>query len=244
MQLTEPKLTYTVKEDSPQGVPVIVAAAGSSTRMGQNKQFLSVAGIPVLARTLMRLESSPLISSIIVVTRPEDLFAVQNLAERYQIKKLTDLVCGGKTRQESVQKGLERLPASERSVLIHDGARPLVEEATIRNVATALREYPAVTCAVPLKDTVKQADEKGMVLSTPDRNTLFAVQTPQGVWVKEYREAIQKAGDLSGFTDDTSLMEAAGFPVKIVPGSYTNIKITTGEDLAVAQAFLNREAEE
>ena len=241
MQTTKPKFSYTVREDSPQGLPVIVAAAGSSVRMGQNKQFLPLAGIPVLARTLIRLQKSRAVSSVILVVRAEDLFAAQNLADRYGIGKLTDIVSGSKTRQESVMKGIERLPQTADKVLIHDGARPLVSEEIIEAVAAALNEYPAVTCAVAVKDTVKQVDENGMVTATPDRKTLAAVQTPQGVWVKEYREAAAKAGDLSAFTDDTSLMEAAGFAVKTVPGSYTNIKITTAEDIIIAESFLNGE---
>ncbi len=241
MQTTKPKFSYTVKEESPEGLPVIVAAAGSSSRMGQNKQFLPLAGIPVLARTLIRLQKNRAVSSIILVVRAEDLFAAQNLADRYGIGKLTDIVSGGKTRQESVMKGIERLPQTADKVLIHDGARPLVSEEIIEAVTAALEEYPAVTCAVALKDTVKQVDEKGMVKATPDRGTLRAVQTPQGVRVKEYREAAAKAGDLSAFTDDTSLMEAAGFAVKTVPGSYTNIKITTAEDMLIAESFLKGE---
>ena len=129
-------------------------------------------------------------------------------------------------------------------MLIHDGARPLVSGRIIESVAAALREYPAVTCAVKVKDTIKETDGSGTVISTPDRSRLVAVQTPQGVWVKEYLAAAQKAGDVSAFTDDMSVMESAGFPVRTVEGSYTNIKITTPEDLRLAEFLLGEESGE
>ena len=243
MELTELKLEYAVCDTEKSGIPVIIAAAGASSRMeGINKQTAMLGGVPVLARTLMAFERSDVISSIILIVRPEDVFSMQLMAERYGIDKLTDIVCGGATRQESVLKGFGRLDKIAEAVLIHDGARPLTDNAVIRAVAGALKEYSAVTCAVPLKDTVKVVDKNGKVLSTPDRSSLAAVQTPQGVRVADYRAAVEKVGDVSKFTDDMSVMEAAGFEVHTVPGSYRNIKITTPEDLRLAEYLLSGEA--
>ena len=244
MALTELKLEYAVCDSEKSGIPVIIAAAGASSRMeGINKQTALLGGVPVLARTLLTFERSEVISSIILIVRPEDVFAMQMLAERYGIDKLTDIVCGGATRQESILNGFDRLDKNAEAVLIHDGARPLVDNSVIRAVADALKEYPAVTCAVPVKDTVKVVDKDGKVLSTPDRSSLAAVQTPQGVRTADYRAAIEKIGDVSKFTDDMSVMEAAGFCVHTVKGSYRNIKITTPEDLRLAEYLLSGEAE-
>lgn len=243
MELTELKLEYAVCDTEKSGIPVIIAAAGASSRMeGINKQTALLGGVPVLARTLMTFERSDAVSSIILIVRPDDVFTMQLMAEKYGIDKLTDIVCGGATRQESVLKGFERLDKNAQAVLIHDGARPLVENSVIRAVAGALKEYSAVTCAVPVKDTVKVVDKDGKVLSTPDRSFLAAVQTPQGVRVADYLAAVEKIGDVSKFTDDMSVMEAAGFPVHTVKGSYRNIKITTPEDLRLAEYLISGEA--
>lgn len=243
--MTELKLEYDLRGNNNSGIPVIIAAAGSSSRMeGINKQTALLAGVPVLARTLLAFERSDAISSIILVVKPGDIFGMQLMMQKYGIDKLTDIVCGGETRQESVLKGFQRLPQNAETVLIHDGARPFADDIIIRRVADALKNHSAVTCAVPLKDTVKITDKNGKVLSTPDRSSLAAVQTPQGVRVKDYLSAAEKIGDVSSFTDDMSVMEAAGYDVYTVEGSYRNIKITTPEDLKLADYFINGETEE
>lgn len=245
MELTDLKLEYNLRGSDNSGIPVIIAAAGSSSRMdGINKQTALLAGVPVLARTLLAFERSDSVSSIILVVKPEDVFSMQLMAQKYSIDKLTDIVCGGDTRQESVLKGFERLPRNAEAVLIHDGARPFVDDLIIRSVADALITRSAVTCAVPVKDTIKVTDKNGMVISTPDRSSLAAVQTPQGVCVKDYLAATEKIGDVSNFTDDMSVMEAAGYEVYTVAGSYRNIKITTPEDLKLAEYLIGGEAEE
>lgn len=243
---TEFKLEYEIEELSADGgVPVIVVAAGSSTRMnGINKQTAMLCGVPLIIRTLMRFEKCDKISNIILVVKPDELFSMQQLADRYGIKKLTDIVCGGENRQQSVKNGLERLPQNAETALIHDGARPFVTDEIICGVISALSTHNAVTCAVRLKDTVKQVDENGNVLSTPDRNTLVAVQTPQGVNVSDYRAALESAGDLGRFTDDMSVMEAAGHKPFTVPGSYENIKVTTPEDIALAEYLILKDEKE
>lgn len=243
---TEFKLEYEIEElPADGGVPVIVVAAGSSTRMnGINKQTALLCGVPLIIRTLMRFEKCGKISNIILVVKPDDVFSMQQLADRYHIEKLTDIVCGGENRQQSVKNGLERLPENAETVLIHDGARPFVTDEIICSVISALGTHNAVTCAVKLKDTVKQVDENGNVLSTPDRNTLVAVQTPQGVNVSDYRAALESSVDLGRFTDDMSVMEAAGHKPFTVPGSYENIKVTTPEDIALAEYLILKDEKE
>ncbi len=241
MQNTELKLDYQVCDNKNKGLPVIVVAAGASSRMkGTNKQLALLGGIPVLMRTLSVFENSDDISNIILVVRDEDLFEIQSLTHKYNITKVSDIICGGASRQESVLNGFKRLKKTDRSVLIHDGARPFVDNAVIRNVCTALENCLAVTCAVKVKDTVKEIGQDGKVIKTLNRESLVAVQTPQGVNVSEYLKAADSV-DVSHFTDDTSIMEAAGYDVFVVEGSYKNIKITTREDIASAEGFLGEE---
>lgn len=243
MNKTELKLEYNICEKGNTGIPVIVVAAGASSRMkGTNKQLINLGGIPVIIRTLRAFENCDDISNIILVVRDEDLFEIQMLTHKYMITKISDIVCGGASRQESVLKGFARLKSNEKYVLIHDGARPFIDSKVINSVVLALNNFSAVTCAVKVKDTVKQIDKDGKVIKTLDRDSLVSVQTPQGVNVEEYLEAVQKV-NVSEFTDDTSIMEAAGYDVAVVEGSYKNIKITTKEDIALAEGFLSEEEE-
>lgn len=245
LKSTEVKFEFEISyADENGGIPVIIVAAGNYTRMnGINKQLLTLNGIPVIARTLLAFEKSRYISRIILVTREEDIFTMQLLAEEYSVSKLTDIVKGGKNRQESVLSGLNML-GDEAKVLIQDGARPFVTEEIIKNVAENLNEYKAVTCGIKVKDTIKKLNPDGTVRETLNREELFAVQTPQGVTVPEYRAAIELQADLSVFTDDMSIMEAAGHVVKCVEGSYNNIKITTPEDIIIAENILKKSEQE
>ena len=240
MNETKLKLEYTLTQNTGT-VPVIVVAAGASSRMqGTNKQLAEVGGVPVIIRTLQKFENNKNISNIILVTRDEDIFTIQMLCEKYMISKLSDIVCGGNSRQESVLKGFLRLPQNAEKVLIHDGARPFVNDTIIDGVIEGLDNCSAVTCAVKVKDTVKRVNTQGIVEETLCRDDLRAVQTPQGVKVADYLGAVEKV-DVATFTDDTSIMEAAGYKVLIVDGDYKNIKITTKEDLIMANAFLSEE---
>lgn len=239
--VTETKLQYEVKELKAKKLPVVIVAAGNSTRMGTNKQFMRLLGLPVIARTLAAFENSDIIDRIILVVKADDIFSFDILVKKYGFEKVTDIVSGGNTRAESVQKGIERLTYDDTRVLIHDGARPLVSERIINDVAVSLEKCAAVTCAVKVKDTIKQVDKNGKIIKTLDRNTLTAVQTPQGVRVKDYLYAIDKIGDVSGFSDDTSIMEYAGYECFCVDGSYKNIKITTPEDINLAESYLKEE---
>ncbi len=241
---TEFKLEFSVEENKKSGIPVIIVAAGMSSRMGGiDKQAALICGIPVLARTLMVFENSKNISEIILVVKESEILNTQLLCEKYGISKQTDIVAGGDNRQQSVLNGFKMLGEAVKSVLIHDGARPLVSNEVIKNVTDALISHSAVTCAVPVKDTIKQIDKDGKIVNTPDRASLVAVQTPQGVRVEDYKNSLEKAVDLSLFTDDMSLMEAAGYEAYTVMGSYSNIKITTPEDLILAENILLGENE-
>ncbi len=238
---TKNKLVWTVNESAKE-VPVIIVAAGSSSRMqGIDKRFLKLGEIPLIIRTLKKFEASKYIKNIILVTKKSDILPLQALAEQYEITKLSDIVEGGACRQESVKNGFARLSREDEFVLIHDGARPFVTEEIIGAVVLGFEKYKAVTCAVKVKDTIKQINENGEVLKTLKREELVAVQTPQGVCVSDYLSALENIENLDVFTDDMSIMEAAGHKVLTVSGSYNNIKVTTPEDIALAEAILREE---
>ncbi len=238
MEITAPKILFSKAETESSGLPVIIVAAGSSSRMGGvNKQLLELGGVPVIIRTLLAFERSPHISRIILVTRQEDLLSVQRLCEEYPLGKLTDITVGGSDRHASVLCGMARLREDETKVLIHDGARPLVDNRVIGNVTAGLQNHAAVICGVAVRDTVKRVDASGLVNETVDREGLYLVQTPQGVDVPLYRAACEQVRDAHLLTDDAALMESAGHTVQMVPGSYRNIKITTPEDVERALCY-------
>lgn len=237
MPKTEFALKFEEVRQTSGGLPVVIVAAGSSSRMqGTDKQFSLLGGIPVLARTLRAFENSPIIGEITVVTRNEKIADIKKLGERYAVSKLKNLVEGGASRAESVRNGISLYRGKAEKILVHDGARPLVTEKIIRDVAEALKIYDSVTCAVKVKDTIKEVNAQGISVNTPDRSALFAVQTPQGVNVDIFLKTTENA-DMSRFTDDTSVMEFAGVSTFIVEGDYKNIKITTPEDIDVAEAL-------
>lgn len=238
MQKTEFALKFeTLNNQNDGACPVIIVAAGSSSRMqGTDKQFSLLGGIPVLARTLCAFENSSVISEITVVTRAEKIADIEKLAERYGVKKLKTVIEGGATRADSVRNGIALYKDKANKILVHDGARPLVSDEVIRRVATALKDRDSVTCGVRPKDTIKVINEQSVSVSTPDRASLIAVQTPQGVNVDLFLKITENA-DMTKFTDDTSVMESAGIETLIVEGDYKNIKITTPEDLDIAEVF-------
>ncbi len=237
MNKTETKIEFEVCENKNGGIPVIVVAAGSSTRMGQNKMLISVLGMPVLVRTLKAFEQCDRISNIILVAKSDELITYKELCEKYMLSKVSDIVEGGKNRQESVLCGMGRLKSSDNKVLIHDGARPFVSDEIICRVIDGLKAYSAVVPAVRVKDTIKQVSENGEVIKTVKRDDLVQVQTPQGVCKEEYLELLNRS-NLSLFTDDVSFFEADCQKVLTVMGDYKNIKITTKEDIIIAEAFL------
>lgn len=219
----------------------IVAAAGSSSRMGgENKLMLPLAGIPVLARTLMALDRSELVDEIVVATREEDLLAVADLCKLYALSKPVKIIRGGETRLASVLAASMECGEDVAYLAVHDGARPLVEPELIDSVIQMAFRTNAAAPAVPVKDTIKVAQE-GKIVSTLDRETLRAVQTPQVFDAQLLRAALQAAAD-SGepVTDDCGAVERLGKEVYLTDGSYENIKITTPEDMILAEAILSR----
>ena len=236
------QLEYTVIDSDTYPCAAIIVAAGNATRMGGEKQFLSLRGIPVLARTLMAFEKASSVRDIIVVARENDLCDVQHLAEIYHISKLKDVVVGGAQRQDSVSNGLKVVQPDVVYVAIHDGARPLITPEQINQVILDAGQTGAAALGVPVKDTIKQADESGCIESTVPRDRLFAIQTPQVFDVSVYRKALQQAIEQKlSVTDDCMICEAAGYPVVISNGSYRNLKITTAEDVAIAEVLLCQE---
>lgn len=245
MEKTETRLSYDTYQKNENAIPVIIVAAGNSTRMkGINKQFMHILGVPVIARTLMAFESCADISKIIVVTSAENIADIQLVCKKYMISKICDIVTGGDNRHASVMNGIAALDKTDLQVLIHDGARPFVKNKTISEVAAALNAYDAALCVSKINDTVKKVNTEGAVLSTVDRSMLYIAQTPQGVNVKEYLLACDSIKNINDFTDDVSIMETAGYSVKAILGSASNIKITTPDDIAIAEALAKGESEE
>lgn len=219
-------------------VTAVIVAAGSSTRMGQPKLLIPLCGEPVLAHTLKAFDRCA-VKAIVVVTREQDIPVFAPLGDR--VSKPCVFVTGGDTRQRSVANGIAAVPAETTMVAIADGARPLITPEEIDRVITVAQETGAASAAVRVKDTIKQTDADGIVVATPDRASLWQVQTPQVFSLPLYRramEAVAAAGlDL---TDDCQLVEYIGAKVTLCEASYENIKITTPEDIAVATAFLKK----
>lgn len=219
-------------------VGAVIAAAGSSSRMGgRDKLAEPLDGIPVILRTLAAVEAVPEIREIVVVTREDRVEEYRRLLG--QCSGLRAVVPGGSTRQESVRNGVRALSPDCTLAAIHDGARPLVAPEVFARCIEAARSCGAATAAVPVKDTIKLADEAGRVLDTPDRSRLWAVQTPQIFDRERYLRAAEEA-ERRGLscTDDCQLFEAMGWEVQLVMGDYRNLKLTTPEDFLAAGAYL------
>ena len=224
--------------DRYRAVGAVIAAAGSSSRMGgRDKLAEPLDGIPVILRTLAAVEAVPEIREIVVVTREDRVEEYRRLLG--QRSMLRAVVPGGSTRQESVRNGVRALSPDCTLAAIHDGARPLVTPEVFARCIEAARSCGAATAAVPVKDTIKLADEAGRVLDTPDRSRLWAVQTPQIFDRERYLRAAEEA-ERRGLscTDDCQLFEAVGWEVQLVMGDYRNLKLTTPEDFLAAGAYL------
>ncbi len=220
---------------------LLIAAAGSGRRMGAagNKLLLEVAGRPVLAWTLEAALASPVIRWIGVVGQPVDAEPIAAIVAAARPDRPVQWILGGDTRQESVSRGLAALPADADGVLIHDGARCLVEPELLERCAAAVRAGQAVIAATPVTDTIKQVDGAGTITATPDRAGLWAAQTPQGFPVERLRQAHATAtAEGWSVTDDAALFERLGWPVQVLEAPPSNIKLTTPFDLTVAAAVL------
>jgi 2-C-methyl-D-erythritol 4-phosphate cytidylyltransferase len=220
---------------------LLIPAAGSGKRMGgdRNKLLLELAGKPVLAWTLLAAEGSSTIDWIGIIGQPDDFADFKQIITDLRLQKPVHLVPGGRTRQESVYRGLQALPDVADRVLIHDGARCLATPELFDRCAAALLEHDALVAAVPVKDTIKVVDAQGYITSTPDRANLWAAQTPQGFSVallkKCHAQGLEQGWEV---TDDAALLERCGLPVLIVTGEETNLKVTTPGDLAIAAFVL------
>ncbi len=224
----------------------IVLAGGSGTRMAAkgNKVFLPLGGLPCILRTLAPFTA--LTEGVVLVCRTGEQEQIQQLLTRYGLAgKNIRLVFGGDTRQASVWAGLCAVPEDAESVLVHDGARPLVTVDIIRRVLQSVEKHGSGVAAIPETDTVKRADESGMVLETPRREGLYRMQTPQGFSSALLRRAHQQA-QADGYlgTDDASLVERLGEKVYLCEGSPENLKLTTPLDVSLAELILQKRREE
>jgi len=224
-------------------VTAIVPAAGAGVRFGGavKKQFIALNGLPILSHTLRALAASRALSSIIVVVPPGEEFRGREALELAGIDLETEVVPGGQARQDSVYIGLQRAKAETDLVLIHDGVRPFVSREVVLATVEAAKEWGAAIAAVPVIDTIKRVDTDGFVVETLQREQLWSVQTPQVfryALLMQAHRAIREPGVVA--TDDAALVERIGGMVKVVRGSYENIKITSEEDLPLAGLILRR----
>ena len=229
----------TVKDNN--FVSAVIVSAGNSTRMGGiNKQFLEINDIPVIAHTINAFDKLDVINEIVVVTRECDIAVVKSLIEKYNLKKVSSVVPGGETRQLSVYNGVINTSDSADFVAIHDGARPLVSDKVIVNTLNNAFEFDAAATGVKVKDTVKVVDDNDNIVDTPDRTYMRFIQTPQIFKKSLYIDAVNSVENSKNFTDDCMLIEAYGKKVKFVDGDYENIKITTPEDVELAENYIKR----
>lgn len=220
----------------------IICAAGIGKRMNSviAKQYLELKGKSILAHTIEAFERSKEVNEIVIVTGKNDIeFVKSEIVAKYKFKKIKAIAEGGAERQNSVFNGLKALDSSTDIVLIHDGVRPFITEAEIEKLIEETKKHNACVLGVRVKDTIKICDDEGNIVSTPKRSTLWAAHTPQSFKYNLILEAYEKAFDdgILG-TDDSMLAERLGIKVKMVEGSYNNIKITTPEDLFMGESIL------
>ncbi|MFO0409572.1 MAG: 2-C-methyl-D-erythritol 4-phosphate cytidylyltransferase [Dolichospermum sp.] len=221
---------------------LLIPAAGSGKRMGanRNKLLLQVRSKPLIAWTLLAAEAASSISWIGIVSQSADWDDFKSIIADLKLKKTIALIPGGATRQESVYNGLQALPTNAGQVLIHDGARCLVTPNLFDACSDAILHCSGLIAAIPVKDTIKVVNENGIITGTPERKQLWAAQTPQGFDVNLLKqchaEGIRQGWEV---TDDAALFEKCAMEVRIVPGEETNLKITTPQDLAIAEFILS-----
>ena len=226
-------------------VSVILLAAGKESRMKSDtaKQFLEINGKPLLYYSLRTFDAS-VVDEIILVTRSNDIdYVREEIVEKYGFHKVKKIIPGGKERFNSVSKGLKACDKRNKIIMIHDCARPCVTNRMILDSISGARRYKAVTIAMPVKDTIKVVNEEGFGVETPDRRTLYQIQTPQTFDRKLLEEAYERlrlSGD-TDITDDTMIVERyLDVSSKMIEGSYENIKVTTPEDIQIAELYLSR----
>ncbi len=219
------------------GCSAVVVAAGASARMGENKLLLRLNDIPVIVHTLRALQSAPSVNDIVLVTRDDMMETMKTYCQQYELIKVVSIVLGGKNRTESVQSGINAVRRDAELIAIHDGDRPFVTKEVIEQTILQASKTGAAAPAVPVKDTIKIA-KKGVVVETPERSTLFAVQTPQIFEASLIRAAIQKAiDDEVDLTDDCAAVERLGMKIVLTDGDEHNIKLTTPADYSMAVSW-------
>lgn len=220
-------------------VSVIIAAGGCGERMGGiNKLMTEIGGMPVIAHSMRVFEELPEVMEIIVSIRREEIEAAENIAREFGISKFAGCASGGETRQQSVVSALKRVSRETKLIAVHDGARPLVKGKYVRQCIKDAAVFGGAVLGVPVKDTIKEVRE-GLITDTPDRRLLYIAQTPQIFKKKIYFDGVNFAEEHGlDFTDDCQLAEAVGLRVAVTLSDYANIKITTPEDLKIAELLL------
>jgi len=216
----------------------VIVAGGVGNRMNSDmpKQFIEVLGKPIIAYTINALSKCTDIDEIIIVTLPEYLVFCKDVVEHFGFTKVTKIISGGSTRQESVRNGVKEIANDTDIVVIHDGARPMIDVDTVSLCINSAIEYGCSAAGVKMKDTIKVVSNDNFIEYTADREKLWQVQTPQ-VFKKEIISALHENADIFA-TDDCSLAEKAGYKVKMVEGKYENIKITTPQDIYIMKGLL------
>ena len=237
------KNLFKKKNNSPRCSAVIVAA-GSSERMGSDKMLMTLGAKPVIIRTLMAFQQSPMVDDIVVVTRQEKIMGLADMIKLYDISKVTQVISGGATRMESALAGVSAVKEGAKLIAIHDGARPLVTQGVIRRVVEAANEHMAAVPAVPCVDTMKQVNQEGVVIGSVDRSSVVRVQTPQVFDADLIKGALSRAVEKNlPLTDDCSAMEMMGVKTYVVEGDAGNIKLTEPDDMILAEAILKNRGE-
>ena len=222
-------------------VVALVPAAGMGKRFGKetNKPFATLGDKPLIIWTVETLQNIPEINEIIPVLKEPDIAPCRQLFTQYKINKIRRIAEGGRERQDSVFHGLKLIRDKTTVVVVHDAVRPLVESSVIKKALQQLSGCDGVVVGVPVKDTIKEVGD-GIVMKTPKRDLLWAVQTPQIFFYQALYDAYETAmADSFYATDDSALVERSGGKIKVMQGSYTNIKVTTPEDLLIAEVFLS-----
>lgn len=222
---------------------LLIAAAGMGRRMGsdRNKLLLQLRSQPLIAWTLLAAEAASQISWIGVILQSADWADIKEILQQITLTKPVQLILGGNTRQESVYHGLQALPATAKQVMIHDGARCLVSPELLNRCAETIYHCSGLIAAVPVKDTIKVVDPQGIIQTTPERQHLWAAQTPQAFNVELLKQCHATAQSQGWeVTDDAALLERCGLDVRIVLGEETNLKLTTPGDLAIAEFILQQ----
>ena len=240
-------MTIQQSNDLPNQVIAIIPAAGVGARMSSNKakQFIDLCGKPILAVTLNHFQKCSLVDKIVVVVSKDDVdYCNREIVDRYKQSKVCKVVAGGKRRQDSVKKGLEAVDDLCKWVLIHDGVRPLVTNELIEKVIKAAKRFRSVIAGLPVKETVKESDNQGMVLRSVHRSHLWLIQTPQIFQCEDLMRAHQKAlrDGWEEATDDAFMIEKMDIPVKIIKGEESNIKVTTPRDLDIARFLMSKKS--